>query len=301
MIFQKEPSFCFYYLIKLTAIPLQSSCPKISSQLTSFTHLIEHPEWNYLAFNSAIHRGYRSRLSWASAAASVFSLHNETANIWTHLIGVFMTIFLGIHLHMTSPNLFIAPVYIFLVCAFVCFTTSSIYHIFIPVSRHYFPFFISLDYLGVTMMIAGCSLPHTIYAHMCRPYLVASYITLICVSTLATIFITMNPIFRTEAWAKARVALFIMFGIVCLIPLLHMILSDNTSDIRTISKLIWAVAGSNLLGAFFYASRFPESLAPGRYDFFNSHTIMHIFILIAAAIMYYSCTIHVKIYNTCQS
>jgi adiponectin receptor len=215
-------------------------------------------------------------------------------------MGVFTTIFLGIHLHTSFPTLFIEPVYIFLICAFACFTTSSIYHIFIPVSRYYFPFFISLDYVGVTLMIAGSSLPHTIYAHMCRPYLAASYITLISATTLITIFITLNPIFRTEAWAKARVSLFILLGIVCLIPLLHMILvSDNTPAFRTISKLIWTVVGSNLLGAFFYASRFPESFAPGRYDFFNSHTIMHIFILIAAATMYYSCTIHLRSHTIC--
>ena len=47
----------------------------------------ECPE--YLKSNPYIRTGYRSTQSWHQCLRSVLSLHNETLNIWTHLLGFF--------------------------------------------------------------------------------------------------------------------------------------------------------------------------------------------------------------------
>ena len=44
--------------------------------------------WSFMGDNPYIHGGYRVGLgSWRSALWSLFQMHNETMNVWTHLVG----------------------------------------------------------------------------------------------------------------------------------------------------------------------------------------------------------------------
>ena len=46
----------------------------------------EAPAWS--VHNKYIHTGYRTDFGWRDAFRSVLMVHNETANIWTHLLGL---------------------------------------------------------------------------------------------------------------------------------------------------------------------------------------------------------------------
>ena len=48
--------------------------------------------------------GYRANFSYAGAWRSILMVHNETANIWTHLAGLFL--FLAITASMVGAGLF---------------------------------------------------------------------------------------------------------------------------------------------------------------------------------------------------
>ena len=48
----------------------------------------EAPEW--MIFNRHIRTGYRVRTRWLGATRSIFMAHNETINIWSHLLGFLM-------------------------------------------------------------------------------------------------------------------------------------------------------------------------------------------------------------------
>lgn len=61
--------------------------------LATFAQLRAHPELHYLADNDAIVGGYRGQQSWAGAAASIFTLHNESLNICSH--GLAAAVFFG--------------------------------------------------------------------------------------------------------------------------------------------------------------------------------------------------------------
>ena len=43
---------------------------------------------SYLQFNHFIRSGYRVGLSFKLCLLSLFTLHNETINVWSHLIGI---------------------------------------------------------------------------------------------------------------------------------------------------------------------------------------------------------------------
>ena len=60
------------------------------------------PEW--MIFNPHIRSGYRVGAGWLGATRSVFMRHNETVNIWTHLLGFLMFVALIVRTYRTATS-----------------------------------------------------------------------------------------------------------------------------------------------------------------------------------------------------
>jgi predicted membrane channel-forming protein YqfA (hemolysin III family) len=65
---------------------------------TTFDRLRQSPHFSFLADNEAIQTGYRYGLTVPQAFASLFALHNETMNVWSHLLGAVTFFCLTLHL-----------------------------------------------------------------------------------------------------------------------------------------------------------------------------------------------------------
>ncbi|KAG7387169.1 Adiponectin receptor protein 2 [Phytophthora boehmeriae] len=81
--------------------------PKTSSKLSKL-HTFErlHAEgFAYLADNSYIRSGYRLHYSARECFQSLFELHNETLNVWTHMVGSFIFLMLMVYLALSSHAL----------------------------------------------------------------------------------------------------------------------------------------------------------------------------------------------------
>ncbi|CAL0327109.1 unnamed protein product [Lupinus luteus] len=74
-------------------------CKKIKNQLVEYNSLP-----SYLKDNEYILGYYRSEWSLKHTLLSIFSIHNETLNVWTHLIGFFLFLFLTIYTAMKAPT-----------------------------------------------------------------------------------------------------------------------------------------------------------------------------------------------------
>ena len=61
---------------------------KCSAWYCAMCDIDEAPEW--MIFNRHIRTGYRVRTRWLGATRSIFMAHNETINIWSHLLGFLM-------------------------------------------------------------------------------------------------------------------------------------------------------------------------------------------------------------------
>lgn len=66
------------------------SAVQSTSSLVDFAELKQHPKWSFLADNADVHTGYRIGMSFKDALSSLFTLHNETFNVWSHLLGTAM-------------------------------------------------------------------------------------------------------------------------------------------------------------------------------------------------------------------
>ncbi|RLN97422.1 hypothetical protein BBJ28_00013791 [Nothophytophthora sp. Chile5] len=81
-----------------------SGAVELESKLHTFERL--HSEgFAYLADNSYIRSGYRLNYSARDCFLSLFELHNETLNVWTHIVGSFIFLMLMLYLALSSHAL----------------------------------------------------------------------------------------------------------------------------------------------------------------------------------------------------
>lgn len=113
--------------------------------------------------------GYRTAATFEEAFMSLFEIHNESMNIWSHLIGFFCVVCAGIHYTIEmfgNSELQALEVFAFesyLICAAVCLFFSSIYHWFGCLSENCHDNLLKFDLTGVALLVAGSFLPGAYY------------------------------------------------------------------------------------------------------------------------------------------
>jgi len=113
--------------------------------------------------------GYRSGdLNFEKVLYSIFSFHNESMNIWSHLIGFVCMFFSGISVSIDlfqKGNKFsdIFALELYMVCASLCLLLSSVYHWFGCLSEECHQCLLRLDLTGVALLVAGSFLPGVYY------------------------------------------------------------------------------------------------------------------------------------------
>lgn len=90
--------------------------------------------------------------------------------------------------------------------------------------------------------------------------------------------------FYSELWRLTRVSSFVGLGVFGAVPLTHLLFFHDFDPVAVrlyqSVALMGAVYG---MGVLVYATRFPEAVAPRRFDIFGaSHQLWHVFVLLAA-------------------
>ena len=134
--------------------------------------------------NAFILSGYRqSQSSYAHSFRSLFYLHNESVNIWTHLIGAML--FLGSAAYVDRvvrpryASASEADVLVF-ACFFggavVCLGMSATFHTLSNHSDTVAKWGNKLDYTGIVALIVGSYVPALYYGFFCLPNLMTAYL-----------------------------------------------------------------------------------------------------------------------------
>eukprot|EP01138_Halocafeteria_seosinensis_P003803 gb/GECG01003889.1/.p1 GENE.gb/GECG01003889.1/~~gb/GECG01003889.1/.p1 ORF type:complete len:522 (+),score=37.59 gb/GECG01003889.1/:1-1566(+) len=71
---------------------------KLKSKLSGRKHMLTHRDVQDHLLEEYIYTGYRGEVDLKGAFRSIFEIHNETMNIWTHLIGMIIFVTLAGHL-----------------------------------------------------------------------------------------------------------------------------------------------------------------------------------------------------------
>lgn len=256
-------------------------------------NLVHHhhlPDW--LQDNEYLLFGHRLPLnSFRACFKSVFQIHTETGNIWTHLLG--MIAFISIAAYTLSSRYIdwmwqdITVHSIFFGGAILCLTFSWVFHTVFCHSENVNRLFSKLDYCGIALLTVGSFVPFLYYSFFCHPVAHMVYLVSIIILGTSCIVVSLFDKFATPAYRPLRAGLFIALGLTGVIPTIHLV------SIVGIYPAMYEYGVLHLLtmaflyigGALMYAFRVPESIYPGKFDiWFHSHQIFHLCVIAAALV-----------------
>ncbi|KAK5996103.1 putative C30D11.11-like protein [Cladobotryum mycophilum] len=252
--------------------------------------------------NHFIRRGYRFTPSLIKTALSLFYLSNETINIWTHLIPVFLVLRYPLCIIPVfetfrdgglgrSLDAYVALTYF--VTGAASMICSSAWHSARCSSRvRLMSSFVSVDIMSISLILTAFNILFLHVAFYQQPYIRGGYIMSSLVWLIAGLLLPWTNAFRPAniapwkivptTWPLARSWNRVLFfsglgaqGIV--LPALHSLRLNGWEQTAEIYDFVWPVSVPIFVGALVYATKFPERLWPGRFDFIGcSHNIWHV-------------------------
>eukprot|EP00090_Calanus_glacialis_P017814 TRINITY_DN27656_c0_g1_i1.p1 TRINITY_DN27656_c0_g1~~TRINITY_DN27656_c0_g1_i1.p1 ORF type:complete len:310 (-),score=59.28 TRINITY_DN27656_c0_g1_i1:95-1024(-) len=258
----------------------------------------EVPSW--ISDNEFILSHHRPELnSFKECLRSIFGLHSETGNIWTHLLGLLSFVIIAIVFYIkpfcdqcSSDVAFIDKfVFIFFFLgAISCLSFSMMFHTVLCHSEHVYKIFSKLDYVGISILTIGSFIPWIYYGFYCDFLYKVVYISTISVLAVGTIFVTMIDKFATAAYRPVRATLFVCIGLFAIAPFTHFLILhgwEGAKDLAAVKDIL-IMACLYISGAVLYGARIPERFMQGRCDLWlQSHQIFHTLVVAGAAVQFY--------------
>lgn len=254
-------------------------------------------EWKdldpWMRDNEYLQTGYRkASYSYRLSLSSIKSIHNETVNIWSHLLGALAFVYSLLHLHASLQTILplstwtdLAAISIYYLGVINCFLLSATYHLFSNHSHAVHTIGNQLDHLGIVLVIYGSTFPALYFEFYCQPTLRNTYgLALTLCAILSGIF-TLRPEFRTPHARRLRFLVYISLALAAFLPILHglRLWSYAELDRRMGLRNIVVMALCQFSGGVIYATRVPERWYPRTFDIWGaSHQLMHILILCGA-------------------
>jgi len=244
--------------------------------------------------NHYIRSGYRAQSnSYTKSWKSLGYLHNETVNIYTHLIGALLAAISSVVSYQalgpryeTATREDVWAFGCYFAGAIACLGMSGTYHTIQNHSHEVAVWGNKLDYLGIVFLIWGSFVPVLYYAFGAEPELRKTYWAMITTLAAGTSIVSTHPKFRTPALRPFRALMFVLMGLSAVFPVLHGIRLYGVEHMRKSIGLDWVLLQGALYiaGAAIYAARIPEKWSPGKYDIWgSSHQIFHVLVVLAAA------------------
>ncbi|XP_036418466.1 progestin and adipoQ receptor family member VII, a [Colossoma macropomum] len=239
-----------------------------------------------------VHTGYRPlRQSWRYYLLSLFLRHNETVNVWTHLLGALVVLAQTARLaesvdFLGDPHSW--PLLVLLLSSATYLTFSATAHLLGAKSElvHYGFYF--LDYVGVAQYQCGSAVVHFYYAVEPSWYQHVSGIFMPVASLLSCLFCVGSCYgkyqnYSLPSWVRkvGQVVPSALAYVWNTSPVLHRIGLWYLSDSRS-NRAVMFHCGQViffLCGAFFFTHPLPERLFPGHFDFLGQgHQLFHVFL-----------------------
>lgn len=283
---------------ELLAIPMaavQQAEEFVKKVISAGWRVVSHralPDW--LQDNEYLLRGHRLPLnSFLACFKSIFRIHTETGNIWTHLLGMLTFMSIAVYVLTTQYVDFmwqdIAVHSVFFVCAITCLGFSWVYHTVFCHSEGVYKLFSKLDYCGIAILVVGSFVPWLYYSFYCSLRTHLFYLVSIISLGFSCIVVSLWDKFAQPEYRGVRAGLFIALGLTGVIPAIHFVTGDGLYHAFYDCGLGWLLlmAALYITGALLYACRIPEKYYPGMFDiWFQSHQIFHIFVVAAALVHY---------------
>jgi predicted membrane channel-forming protein YqfA (hemolysin III family) len=236
------------------AVTFSAASAAAASCTPSISRLYKAPEWH----DFGALRGFRVNFSTADAFLSMLTVHQDTVNIWSHLLGLFYFVAAVPEAWRaldagSAPALLYACFAAFLLCAQVQMLTSVLYHTLRCVTRETSATFLYLDFVGIVCMIAGAYTVGMTLGFYCSPATVLGYLGATG-SMLALTMYAVSCALKSGQWGTVYLSMFVVvaFG---LCPCLHLYFlhSDGVFGVDSarefLQRAFWGLGGNYFLGA----------------------------------------------------
>lgn len=241
--------------------------------------------------NQYIRSGYRKASnSIRTSIASLGYLHNETVNIYSHLIGALLFVLTGVVLYgalksryETASHADVVAFGCFFLGVAICLGMSASYHTISNHSSGVASLGNKLDYIGIVVLIWGSFVASIYYGFYCHSWLQMVYWMMVraaadfpsfpdsfCVTmellmdlleaqisalAIACSAISIVPRFRSPQWRPYRAAMFVAMGLSAIIPVFQGLHIYGVNKLKDQIGLYWLIGQGTLyiLGAGIYA------------------------------------------------
>lgn len=237
--------------------------------------------------NPHILKGYRfSEGKWA-CVRSVFGVHNELINIWTHLIGFIIVLAMAFYFYPSSTNfsmstkadIFIAAVFFFAACK--CLACSCIWHTMNSISHQtLLERFACVDYTGISLLVAASIMTTEYAAFYCEPISRWSYMCITALLGVGGVILPWHPTFNRADMAWLRVLFYVSLALTGFLPFGQLAYTRGVEWAQYFYAPIVKSLLVYITGACLYASKTPERFFPGFFDYIGcSHNIWHVAVI----------------------
>lgn len=188
------------------------------------------------------------------------------------------------------------PFFAFLGGAMFCLLASSTCHLLSCHSERVSYIMLRLDYAGIAALISTSFYPPVYYSFMCYPFFCSLYMGFITLLGIATILVSLLPMFQSPEYRTFRASLFLGMGLCGVAPILHKLIlfwgspeALLTTGYEILMGLFYGV------GALVYAARIPERWMPGKFDIAgHSHQLFHVLVVAGAYTHYRAGLVYLK-------
>lgn len=235
---------------------------------------------------------YRVNHSFYESIRSLFELHNETLNVWTHILGCVFFVACLVHcasegieegLPPESGRLERWPLYVFIGSALICLGNSAVYHLWGTANERWYAKLANLDYAGIVALIVGSCCP-VVHFGFGPTHSQTRAMYMLGILALGVLVLVCSLSRWFDKYERTRICLFVSLGLSGVVALLHAMIAHDFSPATTSLFLGVAQMGATYLtGVSFYATHFPEVSWPKRFDIVgSSHQLWHACVLLAA-------------------
>eukprot|EP01128_Nolandella_sp_AFSM9_P004686 TRINITY_DN2141_c0_g1_i1.p1 TRINITY_DN2141_c0_g1~~TRINITY_DN2141_c0_g1_i1.p1 ORF type:complete len:282 (+),score=40.11 TRINITY_DN2141_c0_g1_i1:34-879(+) len=263
----------------------------LKSKKPSYTTIENAPEWLRVPY---IHKGYRINHHVPSCVDSLVEVHNETFNIWSHLIAgvVFLAYMQNVLTHDWSVVSFMDIFMPLLQLSGDVYglLASSIFHSFNCINYDYWFNLRVLDFCGIGLGILAGSWPVAFYTFYCSPTTLAFYNTSFVILTPIVAYMPFAQFFHDRR--LLRTFLYILIAWIPLYCGIQFYLMEGNFD-HPLWDIYYTVIVKTYIfygvGVTLYVTRIPERFYPGLFDYLGtSHQIWHLLVVLGHYYLYWA-------------
>jgi predicted membrane channel-forming protein YqfA (hemolysin III family) len=204
--------------------------------------------------------------------------HNETLNIWSHLLATLLYILYAIVTITTRSITNAWPLLISEIGNIYLFTISTTFHIMLCVSKKHYKFYRKMDFIAIIIVMYSHYWPFCYYLFESKLFIL--HVAVGGIFASACVFVNLLSYTNSSSFDSIRPMVFASIALWGAVPITHAAISNRGDE--SAQRLVLLCVLQILLagaGALFYIVKWPERR--WRIGYISGHFIFHFFIILS--------------------